>query len=354
MCLLLIVHSACFRQSSALFKVDRDDRLVRLRNAATIAHAWEEDSKYYDVSNLTGIPAHIVNYVNHEKLSEKIDSKFQQYEKLVTDELDKRKMGGGLSFELLESRISKPILDQLAALKTTIDNRAEGLGVRAAGDVVDMPEFQWESDSKPIPRLLPEHYILPTKIHPLAMWQQWHHGASFKDGIAVGPLKMIQPLNCPKKFRRRFLLMRKFCKALDDTSGISGSHSIAELGVAFKDNGSKWRDLGILLPATTPTNRSRTRNENGWNYIATHWEKLLAMQKKASKSGLSVDALLKADNEKERSRQKRKRDRAKERKKVAGAGEDDDVTPAQRPRRNTAGELRVSGSVASTMKNLLR
>ena len=138
------------------------------------------------------------------------------------------------------------------------------------------------------------------------------------------------------------------------TSGISGSHSIAELGVAFKDNGSKWRDLGILLPATTPTNRSRTRNENGWYYIATHWEKLLAMQKKASKSGLSVDALLKADNEKERSRQKRKRDRAKERKKVAGAGEDDDVTPAQRPRRNTAGELRVSGSVASTMKNLLR
>ena len=65
--------------------------------------------------------------------------------------------------------------------------------------------------------------------------------------------------------------------------------------------------------------------------------KLLAMQKKASKSGLSVNALLKTDNEKERSHQKRKRDRAKERKKVAGAGKDDDVRPAQHPRRNTAG-----------------
>ena len=194
-CLLLIVPSACFQQSSALFKVvDRDERLIRL------AHAWEEDSKYYDVTNLTSIPAHIVNYVNHEKLSEKIDSKFHQYEKLVKDELDKCQMGGGLSFELLESQISKPILDQLSALKTTIDNRAEGLGVRAAGDVADMPEFKWDSDSKPIPRLLPEHYILPTKIHPLAMWQQWHHGASFNDGIAVGPLKMIERLNCPRSF----------------------------------------------------------------------------------------------------------------------------------------------------------
>ena len=106
-----------------------------------------------------------------------------------------------MSFELLEPWISKPILDQLPALKTTIDNRAEGLGVRAAGDVVDMPEFKWDSDSKPIPCLLPEHYILPTKIHPLAMWQVWHYGASVKDGIAaVGPLKMIEPLNCPKKF----------------------------------------------------------------------------------------------------------------------------------------------------------
>ena len=54
---------------------------------------------------------------------------------------------------------------------------------------------------------------------------------------------------------------------------------------------------------------------------------------------LPVDALLKADNDKKRSHQKRKHDRAKEWKKVAGAGEDDDVRPpAQRPRRNTAGE----------------
>ena len=98
--------------------------------------------------NLTSIPAHIVNYVNHEKLSEKIDSKFHQYEKLVKDELDKRQMGGGsLIFELLESRISKLILDQLSALKTTIDNRAEGLGVRAAGDVVQLPEFKWDSST---------------------------------------------------------------------------------------------------------------------------------------------------------------------------------------------------------------
>ena len=358
-CVFLIVNSSCFRQSSALFKLDRDERLKRLRNATTIAHAWDEDSKYYDVANLTGIPPHIVNYVNHEKLSEKIDSKFQQYEKLVTDELDKRQMGGGLTFELIEGRISKPILEELSALKNAIINRTDGPA--PARNIVGMPKFQWESDTKQIPRLLPENYVLPTKIHPLAMWQQWHHGASFKDGIAVGPLKEIESSNCPKKFQRSFCLMRKFCKALDSTSGVSGSESVAELGVAFKDNGAKLRGLGVLLPETTPTNRSRTRNENGWCYIACQWEKLVALQKKAIDSGVSVDDLLRASNEKERQRQKRKRDKDKAKKTAAsqqGVGEDDGVTTrqaaAQRPRRNAAGEFPVSGSVASTMNNLLR
>ena len=178
--------------------------MIRLRNAATIAHAWEEDSKYYDVTNLTGIPAHIVNYVNHEKLSEKIDSKFHQYEKLVKDELDKRQMGGGSSFELLESQISKPILDQLSALK------------------------------------------LPS-ITELRAW---------------GFVLQVMLLTC------------------------------------LNSNGTIIQNQFLV------------------------------------------------------SRQKRKRDRAKELKKVVGTGEDDDVRPAQRPRRNTAGGICVSGSVASTTKNL--
>ena len=121
-----------------------------------------------------------------------------------------------------------------------------------------MPEFQWDSDANQIPRLLPENYILPTIIHPLAIWQQWHYGVSFKDGIVVGPLKMIGPKDCPKTSQQRFKLMRKFCKALDESSDVSGRESIAELGVIFNENAPKWQELGILLPKTTPMNRSQT------------------------------------------------------------------------------------------------
>ena len=85
-------------------------------------------------------------------------------------------------------------------------------------------------------------------------------------------------------------------------------------------NGAKLRGLGILLPETTPTNRSRTRNENGWCYIACQWEKLVALQKKAIGSGVSVDDLLRASNEKERQHQKRKCDKDKA-KKTAAPGE---------------------------------
>ncbi len=92
--------------------------------------------------------------------------------------------------------------------------------------------------------LLPENYVLPTTIHPLlAMWQQQHHGASFKDGIllAVGPQKNILQSNCPKKYRQRFLLMKKFCKTLlDNSSGESGNESITELGVVYKSKSANW------------------------------------------------------------------------------------------------------------------
>ena len=86
------------------------------------------------------------------------------------------------------------------------------------------------------------------------VWQQWHHGATFKDGIAVGPLKNIEPVNSPNRYNRKFKLMRKFCKALDESAEVTGNESIAEIGVKFNETQQKFIDLGILLPKTTPYN----------------------------------------------------------------------------------------------------
>ena len=63
--------------------------------------------------------------------------------------------------------------------------------------------------------------------------------------------------------------------------------------------------MGILLPAKTPSNcTTRSRNENGWHYIAsTQCEKLSTFKKKVNNSGLSVNDVLKADAEKEKRRQ---------------------------------------------------
>ena len=167
-------------------------------------------------------------------------------------------------------------------------------------------------------------------------------GMLAKDRVVV---KRIKQSNCPKKFLRRFKLMRKFCKALDDTSGTSGSESIAELGVALKNNCTKWREIGILLPAKTPSNRARSRNENGWH--------LSTLKKKAKNSGLSVNDVLKADAEKEKRRQKRKRERAKAKKITTTSATSGAPRPQQRPRRNAASELKINGPVASTMNSLL-
>ena len=224
--------SSCFRASSALFTIDRDERLCKIKNGTTVVHAWDDDCPYYDLANLTGIPSHVAILVEHQKTKQLINTNFSE-------------------------------------IKT---------------------------------------YVLPTTIHPLAMWRQWHHGASFKDGIAVGPLKRIEASNCPKKFRRRFELLKKFNKQLDKTSGVSGNESIAELGKIYQANETKWQEMGILLPKKTPTKRKRSRNENSWCYIAKQWESLLILKSKSELTGVSVDVMMKQAADKEKNRQKRKRE----------------------------------------------
>ena len=302
--------SSCFRASSALFTIDRDERLCKIKNGTTVVHAWDDDCPYYDLANLTGIPSHVAILVEHQKTKQLINTNFSEIKTYVTEELDKRQMGGGLTFELIEQRISRPILDELANLKGSLHVMASA-DSSSQNDRSSLPTFQWSSDDNtnfPIPRLLPENYVLPTTIHPLAMWRQWHHGASFKDGIAVGPLKRIEASNCPKKFRRRFELLKKFNKQLDKTSGVSGNESIAELGKIYQANETKWQEMGILLPKKTPTKRKRSRNENSWCYIAKQWESLLILKSKSELTGVSVDVMMKQAADKEKNRQKRKRE----------------------------------------------
>ena len=88
--------------------------------------------------------------------------------------------------------------------------------------------------------------------------------------------------------------MRKICKALDDTSNISGSENIADLGTIFDQNIAQWHELGILQPTLTPMNQSQNFNTNVWNYIACKWEQLLHFKKRGADTGVSVDILLEA------------------------------------------------------------
>ena len=117
--------------------------------------------------------------MEHQKTKKIINTNFAEVKNYFREELDKRQMGGGLTFELIEDRISRPILDELANLKVSLDKRQ--VPSDDSNEPNTMPTFHWSSDTTPFPHLLPEDYIFPTTIHhpPLAMWKQWHHGASF-------------------------------------------------------------------------------------------------------------------------------------------------------------------------------
>ena len=61
----MFMKSAFFRNSSSVFKVDHDERLLRLQHAIAITYAWDKKFKYYSIANLLGIPpcTLLFNYV---------------------------------------------------------------------------------------------------------------------------------------------------------------------------------------------------------------------------------------------------------------------------------------------------
>lgn len=77
---------------------------------------------------------------------------------------------------------------------------------------------------------------------------------------------------------------------------------------------SKKNDLvvaSILLSAETSTGRKRTRDENGWNYIASIYEKMSTAKKKAERTGESLNVILAHDQERTRIQQPNNRNRRK-------------------------------------------
>ena len=94
--------------------------------------------------------------------------------------------------------------------------------------------------------------------------------------------------------------MKKFCKLLDTTVGISGNESVAELGVIYQANIGKLRDVGILLQTQTPpTGRIQKRNENSWDYIAYKYEQRLVCQKRAAAQNITFEQVENNVNERE-------------------------------------------------------
>ena len=68
---------------------------------------------------------------------------------------------------------------------------------------------------------------------------------------------------------------------LDTATNMDQSESAEKLALTFDQNQSILREKGILLPPQTVVGRKRTRNENGWNYIADRYERRQSIQRKA-------------------------------------------------------------------------
>ena len=158
-----------------------DDVMTKAPNSIKLSYLWEE-CQYWEFGSLTGIPPHIVTYVNQEIIIKKIDDGFTRFTTVMQEDLDRRQIGGGnLSMEILQERILQPIQDKMDSLETFIQTRVKGANNTERGSVdqisggtikVTSDNFYHWSTTGNIPHLLPEDFALDASIPPLTLWHR--------------------------------------------------------------------------------------------------------------------------------------------------------------------------------------
>ena len=98
----LTANFRSFISMSSLFCID--DVMTNAQNPVKISNLWAE-CPYWGFGSLTGIPPHIVTYVNQERIIKKMDDGFTRFTTVMQEDLDRRQIGGGnLSMEILQER----------------------------------------------------------------------------------------------------------------------------------------------------------------------------------------------------------------------------------------------------------
>ena len=81
----LTANFRSFIRMSSLFCVD--DVMTKAQNSVKISYLWEE-CPYWEFGSLTGIPPHIVTYVNQEIIIKKIYDGFTRFTTVMQEDLD--------------------------------------------------------------------------------------------------------------------------------------------------------------------------------------------------------------------------------------------------------------------------
>ena len=149
-----------------------DPILAKLHQSVKVTHAWET-CRYFPAHNLTGIPSHVIIFVEQEKLSHKLDVKFNEYATKMREDLDERQMGGHLTMDLIQKKITNPLLEEMNSVKAALANLRPVVNSSCRAVDTDggtgTPFFTWNED-KNVGHLLPECFNINSICTPLQIW----------------------------------------------------------------------------------------------------------------------------------------------------------------------------------------
>ena len=108
--------------------------------------------------------------MNQEKLSHKLDVKFNEYATMLRQDLDERNMGGNLTMGYFQREVTNPLMTESNSVKAALANLQSGTlaGTPVAGAGSQDNFFTWSNNAN-IGRALPEWFKLDTSVTPLML-----------------------------------------------------------------------------------------------------------------------------------------------------------------------------------------
>ena len=160
-----VLFSSSIIRTLPVFQSGDNIIVKKVISSTSYTNLSDQDCKYFDFRNISGIPPYIQVMVGQERIISSVETNFVSYHDKIVAELDRREFGNGLSIDLIRDEFMAPLNQCMIEMGSNIRSLREGshlnsgVGGRSTGSLVTLAGFYtWRNDIVSTPRCCPQDF----------------------------------------------------------------------------------------------------------------------------------------------------------------------------------------------------